>query len=120
MRDHTSLRAWKEAHAVSIGVIHLARDAWKPYAAALFSQLQRASLSVELNIAEGYTFGNTRTFTRYLGIAYGSAVETVELLKIGTEAEILPLQSGAILQRADLARRLLLGLLKRRRRFPVS
>jgi len=73
-----------------------------------------------LNIAEGYTFGNTRTFTRYLGIAYGSAVETVDLLKIGTEAEILPLRSAAILERADLARRLLLGLLKRRRRFNAS
>jgi four helix bundle protein len=120
VRDHTSLKAWREAHAVSVGVIRLSRNAWKPYAAALFSQLQRASLSVELNIAEGYTFGNTRNFTRHLGIAYGSAVETVELLRIGTEADVLPADSAALLDRADLARRLLLGLLKRRRRFPST
>ena len=116
----TSLLAWQEAHAVSIGVIHLARDSWKPYAAALFSQLQRASLSVELNIAEGYTFGNTRSFTRYLGIAYGSAVETVELLRIATEAEVLPYHDDALLRRAERARRLLLGLRKHRRRFPPA
>jgi four helix bundle protein len=60
----------------------MSRDSWKPYAAALFSQLQRASLSIELNIAEGYSFGDTPTFTRHLGVAYGSAVETVEILRV--------------------------------------
>ena len=118
VRDHTSLKAWSEAHAVSVGVIHLTRDAWKPHAAALFSQLQRASLSVELNIAEGYSYGNSRNFTRHLGFAFGSAVETVELLKIGLEAGVLSEPAGDLLQRADRARLLLLGLLKRRRRFP--
>jgi len=44
-------------------------------ASALFAQLQRASLSVELNIAEGYSFGPSRTYTRHFGVAYGSAVE---------------------------------------------
>jgi four helix bundle protein len=119
MRDHRSLRAWREAHAASIGVMRLVRDAWKPYAAPLYVQLQRASLSVELNIAEGYTFGNSPTFTRHLGIAYGSAVETVELLRLGIEADVLPrAPAQEILAHADSARVLLLGLVKRRRRFP--
>ena len=94
MQDHKSLRAWQEAHAVTLGVLRLSRDSWKPYAAALFGQLQRSSLSVELNIAEGYSFGNTPTYTRHLGIAYGSAVETIELLSIGMEAEVLPSLTG--------------------------
>jgi four helix bundle protein len=118
VRDHRSLRAWQEAHAVSLGVIRLSRDCWKPYAAALFAQLQRSSLSIELNIAEGYSFGKTPSFTRQLGIAYGSAVETVELLRLGVEAEILPAESGAtLLLHANRSCRLLLGLLKRRRSF---
>jgi four helix bundle protein len=118
VRDHRSLRAWREAHAANIGVIRLARDAWKPYTAALHAQLQRASLSVELNIAEGYTFGDSPTFTRHLGIAYGSAVETVELLRLGIEADALPRVPGQeILAHADSARVLLLGLVKRRRKF---
>ena len=80
--------------------------------------MQRASLSVELNIAEGYTFGDSPTFTRHLGIAYGSAVETVELLRLGIEADVLPQAQGQeILAHADRARVLLLGLLKRRRKF---
>jgi four helix bundle protein len=118
MRDHRSLRAWREAHAASIGVIRLARDTWRPYAAALYAQLQRASLSVELNIAEGYTFGDSPTFTRHLGIAYGSAVETVELLRLGIESDVLPQAPGQeVMAHADSARVLLLGLVKRRRRF---
>src|SRR5215216_4389644 len=76
MRDHKSLHAWQEARGVVLGVIDLARTAWKPYAAALFSQLQRASLSVQLNIAEGYAYATSPSFTRHLAIAYGSAVET--------------------------------------------
>ena len=89
MHDHTRLRAWQEAHAVSIGVIGLAKLAWKPYAGALFSQLQRSSLSVQLNIAEGYTFGESPTFTRHLAIAYGSAVETGELLRLAVETGVV-------------------------------
>jgi four helix bundle protein len=99
-------------------VIRLARSSWKPYAAALFSQLQRASLSVQLNIAEGYTFGDSPTFTRHLGIAYGSAVETGELLQLALDAEVVdsePLK--ALLKRARRTERLLLGMLKQRREF---
>jgi four helix bundle protein len=118
MRDHRSLRAWQEAHVVSVGVIKVSRESWRPYAAAVYSQLQRSSLSVELNIAEGYSFGNTPSFTRHLGIAYGSAVETVELLKLGMEAEVLPIKgAAALLLHANRCSQLLLGLLKRRRRF---
>ena len=116
MRDHTSLKAWQEAHAVALAVIGLARTAWRPYASALFFQLQRASLSVQLNISEGYTFGNSPTFTRHLGVAYGSAVETGELLSLLAEATIVESPLVAPVQEHNrLCQRLILGLLKRRR-----
>lgn len=118
MRDHTSLEAWREAHAVAVSVLALAHNGWRPWAGALFAQLQRSSLSVPLNIAEGYSYGNTRSYTRHLGIAYGSAVETVELLRIGIEAEVFPAEAAILLTRAHRARRLLVGLLKHRRAFP--
>ena len=118
MRDHTSLRAWQEAHAISVQVIRLARSSWKPYASALFNQLQRASLSVQLNIAEGYTFGESPTFTRHLGIAYGSAVETGELLRLARDAEVVADERlEGLLLRCRQTERLLLGMLKRRRKF---
>jgi len=101
---------------VSLLVLRLSRTAWQPYASAAFGQLQRASLSVKLNIAEGYTYGNSPTFTRHLGVAYGSAVETGELVRLLAEADIIEPSAVAEAERRNArCQRLLLGLLKRRR-----
>jgi four helix bundle protein len=117
MRDHRSLHAWQEAQAVVLGVLELARHNWKPYAAALFSQLQRASLSAQLNIAEGYAFGKSPTYIRHLRIAYGSAVETGELLEIALKAGVIPTDSGVhLLTRNRRCQRLLLGMVRGRKR----
>jgi four helix bundle protein len=121
MRDHRSLRAWQEARHVVIGAIQLSRVCWKPYAAAVFSQLQRASLSVQLNIAEGYAYADSPSFTRHIAIAYGSAVETGELLEIGIDAEILEAAvAGPLLENNKMSQRLLLGLLRSRKRKRTS
>ena len=116
MRDHRSLQAWQEARTVVLGTLDMARSSWKPYAAALFSQLQRASLSVQLNIAEGYAYADSPSFTRHLAIAYGSAVETGELLEIALDARIVAQTIGnELLAHNQRSQRLLLGLLKSRR-----
>jgi four helix bundle protein len=117
MRDHRSLHAWQETRAVVLGTIEIARNNWKPYASALFSQLQRASLSAQLNIAEGYAFADSPSFTRHLAIAYGSAVETGELLEIALDPDIIPAEVGRrLLIRNERSQRLLLGLVKSRRK----
>ena len=116
MRDHRSLHAWQESRGVVLGTIELARTSWKPYAAAVFSQLQRASLSVQLNIAEGYSYGPSRSFSRHLSIAYGSAVETGELLEVAIDAAVISKDDGThLLQRNRRSQRLLLGMLRQRK-----
>jgi four helix bundle protein len=119
MRDHRSLEAWKEARKVSLGALDASRDHWKPYAAALFGQFQRAALSVQLNIAEGYALGTRKSFANHLRIAYGSAIETQEILELATDKAILP-ESMAhdIIESCSRCQRLVLGLLKRYRRPP--
>jgi four helix bundle protein len=114
MRDHRSLLAWQEARAVVLGVIHLARSSWQPWASAIFSQLQRSSLSVQLNIAEGYAYVKTPSFQRHLTITYGSAVETGELLEIALDAQVVTPETGnPLVVRNHRSQRLLLGMLKR-------
>ncbi len=118
VRDHRSLKAWREANIVARGVINLSRAHWRPYGAALIGQLQRASLSVQLNIAEGFAYGNSPTYTRFLGIAYGSSVETIELLELSAGIRIFPPELVSdLLAHAVAARNYLLALLKHRRRF---
>jgi four helix bundle protein len=80
--------------------------------------LQRSSLSVQLNIAEGFAYGNSPTYTRFLGIAYGSAVETIELLEPAAGTRIFPPDLVTdLLPHTVGARNRLLALLKHRRRF---
>ncbi len=96
---------------MSLGVIQAARVHWKPWASALFGQLQRASLSVQLNIAEGWTFNKTPTYVCHLGIAFGSAVETGELLQLALDARVIPPEAGRrLLERCRRSQRLLIGL----------
>jgi four helix bundle protein len=114
MLSHTSLEAWKVARRVSCGCFLLARDHWNPWAAALFSQLQHAALSVQLNIAEGWSFNRSPTHTRHLGMAYGSSVETGELLGIALTVKAVPAEALAeLIGDNHRSQRLLVGLLKR-------
>jgi four helix bundle protein len=116
MYDHKSLKAWKVAREVACASFVIAREYWKPWASALFGQLQRAALSVQLNIAEGWTFNRSPTYSRHLGIAYGSAVETGEILAIVQQLELLPPEVlDPLVRRNQLSQRLLLGLLKKHR-----
>lgn len=101
-----------------LAVFEASKHHWRPWASAIFAQLQRAALSVQLNIAEGASFGRSPTYTRHLGIAYGSAVETIELVELVIDAEAIPRQVGEeLLGRAKQSQRLLVGLLKRHRPF---
>ena len=102
MRDHTSLKAWQCARTVALGVLQLGRAHWKPWAAPHFDQVLRSSLSVPLNIAEGYAFGDGPTFVRHLRIAYGSAVETGDLLALLRDGDIVRAEAVAPLMRSSI------------------
>lgn len=90
MRDHRSLHAWQEAR----GVV--------------------------LNIAEGCAYGISRSFSRHLNIAYGSAVEAGELLEIALDADIVDRKTAIhLIRRNRRSQRLLLGLMKSVRSEPA-
>ena len=77
-------------HAKSVLIlVRLSRERWRPWAAALFSQVLRSSLSVQLNIAEGYAFGHVPARVRHYRVAYGSAAETSEICDLLIEAGIV-------------------------------
>jgi four helix bundle protein len=120
MRNHKSLLAWQRANAVVKAIIHLSRVHYQPWADALFRQIQRSSLSVQLNIAEGYAHASPRQFRRYLTSAYASAVETAELLTLLTELEVIPgIEATSSLGLCAESQALTLGLLRRSRRMPA-
>ena len=113
MRDHKSLIAWQRSREVALAVLRIARQHWQPWAAAMFVQLQRASLSVQLNIAEGYALRSKPRLRSQLVVAFGSATETVELLEMIRDSGCVPESVvEPTLGKANETCALLLGLLK--------
>ena len=112
MSSHRTLEAWKESRYVSLKLLEVARDHWKPWFASVLEQVVRSATSVQANLAEGASYGPSPTYTRHLGIAYGSAVETIEFLDLLIEAKALPDGVGEdLLSHAKRTRILLVGLL---------
>jgi four helix bundle protein len=81
MRSHQDLVAWQVARENALAIYRFADKHWTPSRAAVFDQIRRASLSVQLNIAEGYASGIGPRCRFHLRVAHGSAVETTELLR---------------------------------------
>lgn len=114
MKGHKSLKAWQSAHEVVSLVYDTAFSAPHPRAYPIYDQLRGAALSVQLNIAEGYGLGSAAAFRRHLNIAYGSAMETADLLELILEKKLGPIgMSQNLLARTHRTQQLLLGLIHR-------
>jgi four helix bundle protein len=114
MRDHKSLLAWKRARAVVDIVVEIGLHHWTPPAGAVIGQLSRSSLSTQINIAEGYALRSGPRFRYHLNVAYGSAVESTELLELLLDHRLAPepLVEQA-LRNAREVQALTLGLLRK-------
>jgi four helix bundle protein len=95
----TRLRVWQQARRNALDCLALADDHWQPRAKPLFDQLLRASLSVQLNIAEGYGVAMKGRKLNLWTTAYGSAVETVNCLELLATAGVIPQQRGMAMAR---------------------
>jgi four helix bundle protein len=113
VRDHTSLKAWQRAREVTLGCGMMARDHWKPWAGAIFQQMLRASLSVQLNVAEGYAVRSPGRTRQHWVTAYGSCVETLDCLDLLAELDVIPRETAETMRQDALETSwMLLGLLR--------
>ena len=74
------LIAWQEARSLVKSIYQLTGEGALAKDFGMRDQIQRASVSVMTNIAEGFDFESTADFARFLGIARRSAVEVQSLL----------------------------------------
>jgi four helix bundle protein len=74
--------AWQEARKLVQGAYGITREGTFARDFGLGNQIQRASVSVMANIAEGFDCESHVEFARFLGIAKRSAVEVQSLLYI--------------------------------------
>jgi four helix bundle protein len=115
MGDYRKLLVWQRAYRLTLGIYRTTRRFPASERFGLASQLQRASVSVVANIAEGAGRGSEREFTRFLWIARGSLTETVAELTIARDLGYLdPAEAESLLADGNEVGRLLTGLLKAR------
>jgi four helix bundle protein len=81
--------AWQVAQQFSDQIHNLTVRRWQPTSRVAFDQLRRAALSARINITEGYGRRTPRQFAHFLTIAYGSALESGDLLEFCVEVNLL-------------------------------
>jgi len=79
MRCFEELRIWQESRLL-VKEVYALTNQLKDY--GFKDQLQRASISIMNNIAEGSESGSDKLFVRYLNIAQGSCSEVKSMLYV--------------------------------------
>lgn len=84
-----SSKVWQRSMDLSGEIYALTESFPKKEMYVLTSQIQRASDSIALNIAEGSTGQTNSEFKRFLSIALRSAIEVVCCLHLGKRRKII-------------------------------
>ena len=86
MREFESLNVWKEAKTVTLDIYEIFKDC-RDY--GFKDQIQRASVSIMNNIAEGSESGSDAKFINFLNISYGSCGEVKSMLYLAEDLGFL-------------------------------
>jgi len=93
MRNFRELKIWQKGMDIVKGVYGLAAMLPSDERFGLKSQIQRASVSIPSNIAEGCSRNSETDFKHFLEIAIGSAYELETQLKISGVLNLMPKES---------------------------
>ncbi|MBI3342583.1 four helix bundle protein [Candidatus Gottesmanbacteria bacterium] len=88
------LRVYQESLVFVAFVFGLTKSWSTPYKFTLANQLQRAALSIALNIAEGSS-RTARDFAHFLSVSRGSCYECVAILTVARNEKLVTLQQYA-------------------------
>ena len=90
-KGYEKLDVYQRAYKLYIGICKITKHYPIEERYVLVDQIKRSSLSIVLNIAEGYSKveQSPKDFCRYLSIGIGSATELEVLIKISKDLKIL-------------------------------
>lgn len=107
---YTEIKAWQKAHELTLDVYRMTKDFPAEEKFGITSQIRRACVSVEANLAEGSRKTSRTDFARFINIAEGSASEVEVLLKIASDVQYAV--PSEILKKADELIRMLFSFRK--------
>lgn len=103
------LEAWKEARKLTREIYRLTALPSFRMDTALREQLQRASVSIMANIAEGFDCSSDREFLQFLGYALRSTAEVQSHLYVALDQEYIGDSSFDICYTLSIAVKKLIG-----------
>lgn len=108
---YMSLLAWQEAANLAKSVYSVFNDC-RDF--GFKDQIQRASVSVMNNIAEGYARHSDKAFRNFLQISRGSCAETESMVYLAHELGYIDdVTYMTLLEKTDTTSKLLTGLIKK-------
>ena len=111
LKSYKELEVWHKAMDLVVDCYQVTKGFPKSEVWGLASQLQRASVSIPTNIAEGRERQHTKEFIQFLSIAYGSLAELETLIQIAERLNYLDAnQSGQILDKTAEIGKMINGL----------
>ena len=107
------LKVWQKAKELAVAVYGSTKEGALARDFGLRDQMQRASVSVASNIAEGYTRESDKDRCHFLVMAKGSAAELQTQLEIAKDVGLLrPEVAEALDRQCEEVARMLFGLIK--------
>ena len=82
---------WREAHALALAIYQATSKFPREELYGITSQIRRAAVSIELNIAEGSKRSTTQDYCRFLDMSQGSTEETKCLLLLARDLQYIDL-----------------------------
>lgn len=89
MNNFKDLKIWKESIDLAVDIYKLTRSFPDTEKFGLVSQMNRCSISISSNIAEGAGRNNQKEFKQFLGIALGSACELESQIIVSQRLEFI-------------------------------
>lgn len=121
IRDFTDLDSWKFSHALVLAVYGLTSKFPKSEQFSLTSQIQRASISITSNIAEGFGRHTIKEKIQFYYIAHGSLTELKNQLILAKDLMYINQNDfSSIMEKLITSHKLLQGLIRKTKTFLTS
>ena len=89
IRDFEDLEVWQKAHELTLMVYKITKDFPSEEKFGLVSDMRRAAISVENNIAEGFGRRTTKDFINFLFKSFGSLLETRSMTRVSFDIKYI-------------------------------
>jgi len=117
IKSFTDLKAWQESHRLALAIYRVTENFPPNEQYGLTSQLKRAASSVTSNIAEGFGRSSSKDTEHFFTMATGSLYEIKSQLLLAKDLGFISTKDFSVIaEQANLAHKLLNGLLRAHRK----